>query len=207
MQKIKSRRWNTFTLRIFEEVYILIEKYGARNSLFQFTALKEMVDKWNYKVQYYMNHTSKLLESNGNIEADCEKLTLNLSDIDAKIANDTKIRLMKKQELKNCQSARTEELNKQWWIILRRNKYTIQIIANERRNYWISSLLKIVINIICTVKQFSFCFRDDCLVEIGKYSNDFSQWITTYVWFLIIKSLWINYSISCECVFVKIYYL
>lgn len=81
---------------------------------FQFVTLKEAAEKSDKKVRYYTSQVSKLLESNRNIETNYEKLMLKISEIDAKILQNTRVRALKRQELKDLRGARTHTLNKQW---------------------------------------------------------------------------------------------
>ncbi|XP_029679018.1 protein MLP1-like isoform X3 [Formica exsecta] len=80
----------------------------------QFVTLKESVKNSDRKVQYLKKHMSNLVDSNRNIEANLEKLEQNVFDIDTKISAATKIYDVKKQELKNLESARAYTLRKQW---------------------------------------------------------------------------------------------
>lgn len=82
--------------------------------MFQFVTLKESVKNTDRKVQYLKKHMSNLVDSNRNIEANLEKLEQNVFDIDTKISAATKIHDVKKQELKNLESARAYTLRKQW---------------------------------------------------------------------------------------------
>jgi len=82
--------------------------------MFQLLILRESVKKSDKKVQYLKKHLSNLVESNHSIEANLDKLEQNVSNIDAKISAATKIHAVKKQELKDFESARTNTLRKQW---------------------------------------------------------------------------------------------
>ncbi|XP_071572683.1 uncharacterized protein [Temnothorax nylanderi] len=80
----------------------------------QFMMLRKSIEKSNKEIQYWRNQKSKLLESNCNIETNFDKLSRQVSDIEEKILENTKIHVSKKQELRDLQSARTNMSHTQW---------------------------------------------------------------------------------------------
>lgn len=82
--------------------------------MFQLVKLRNLKEISNKKVEYWKNQTSKLLESNCNIEMNCDKLAQKITDIEAKISENTTIHIIKKQEIKDLQNARTNMSHMQW---------------------------------------------------------------------------------------------
>ena len=82
--------------------------------IFQFTTLRKLKDKSDKEIQYWKNQKSKLLESNNSIGMNFDKLTQNVSDLEEKVSENTRIYNAKKQELEDLQIARANMLHKQW---------------------------------------------------------------------------------------------
>ncbi|XP_012058152.1 PREDICTED: uncharacterized protein LOC105621296 [Atta cephalotes] len=80
----------------------------------QFTTLRKLKDKSDKEIQYWKNQKSKLLESNNSIGMNFDKLTQNVSDLEEKVSENTRIYNAKKQELEDLQIARANMLHKQW---------------------------------------------------------------------------------------------
>lgn len=78
--------------------------------------LRESVENSNKTVDCWINQTSKLLESNRNIEINYDKLRMKISDIDERMSEAMKINIIKKQELEDFRNARMVSLHKQWYL-------------------------------------------------------------------------------------------
>lgn len=65
-------------------------------------------------MEHLTNETSKLLQSNRNIETDYDDLVQKVSDIETKILENTNVYCVKKQELKNFEAARAQISHEQW---------------------------------------------------------------------------------------------
>ncbi|XP_012235616.1 uncharacterized protein [Linepithema humile] len=76
--------------------------------------LSKLNEIFNKKIEYSRNQMSKLLGSNCNIEMNCNKLAQKITDMDAKISENTTIHITKKQEMKDFQNIRANLSHKQW---------------------------------------------------------------------------------------------
>ncbi|XP_018394149.1 PREDICTED: chromosome partition protein Smc-like [Cyphomyrmex costatus] len=118
-----------------------IENPGShvKSYIEQFTALKKLVERSDREIQYWKNQKSKLLESNSSIGMNFDKLMQNVSYMEDKISENTRIYITKKQELKDLQIARTNMLYKQWNnCLLETGRYAdsfCQWMTNYSRDY------------------------------------------------------------------------
>lgn len=78
--------------------------------------LRKSIEDSNKIMENWGNQTSKLLESNKNIEVNYDKLMMKISDIDELMSETIKTRTVKKQELEDLQYARTNLSRKQWYL-------------------------------------------------------------------------------------------
>lgn len=78
--------------------------------------LRQSVENSNETVQYWTNETSKLLESNNNIEMNFDKLIMKVSDIDGQMSETVKVCTTKKQELEDLKNTRASLSQKQWYL-------------------------------------------------------------------------------------------
>lgn len=78
--------------------------------------LRNSVENSNKTVDHWTNQTSKLIESNRNIEMNYDKLMMKVFDIDEQMSETTRICTIKKQELEDSQHARMISSRKQWYL-------------------------------------------------------------------------------------------
>ncbi|EFN79026.1 hypothetical protein EAI_04288 [Harpegnathos saltator] len=128
------------------------ESVMINSDIKEYMKLKKSVEDSNQVVKYWTDETSKLLESNGNIETNHDKLMMKISEIDKQISEITNIHATKEQELENLQNARTNLSHKLW---------------------------------------------NDCLSEVGKYADNFCQWIKEYSNNVLMKDIE-NFHKECE---------
>ncbi|XP_014473926.1 PREDICTED: uncharacterized protein LOC106744048 [Dinoponera quadriceps] len=86
----------------------------VNSNIEEFMMLRKSVENSNEKVEHWTNQTSKLLESNSNIDTAYEKLMMKVSDIDEQMSETMRIRSIKKQELEDLQKAREGLSHKKW---------------------------------------------------------------------------------------------
>ncbi|XP_032676622.1 uncharacterized protein LOC116846638 [Odontomachus brunneus] len=80
----------------------------------EFMTLRDSVENSNKNVNHWINQTSKLVESNRNIEINYDKLMMKVSDINERMSETTRMCTIKKQELEDLQHARMISSRKQW---------------------------------------------------------------------------------------------
>ncbi|XP_070513958.1 putative leucine-rich repeat-containing protein DDB_G0290503 isoform X2 [Cardiocondyla obscurior] len=112
----------------------------------QLMTLRKSIEKSVVGIEYWKNQKSKLLESNSFIEMNCEKLSRQVSDIEEKILENTRIHIAKKQELKDLQNARKNVAHKQWNDCLSKIDNYANDFSQWIRNYSRDVLMKEIEN-------------------------------------------------------------